>query len=143
MKDRISLDAFDYGKYPEGMLSYFRHFGFHFNKKACAEAIKGLRRLNPATAKAEPIEPTGKEEIEQILKKNGIVLKNNVMYDFVWVYNMLMSDYWQSAIDDEAHLCRAVKDMIDDPDQREGFIFNRWVCDRMFNGDPIEWSDIL
>ena len=134
---------FDLAEYPRGMKAYLKNYGFHFNKKACEMAVKKLMHRNPATGKNEPIEAKRKEEIEQVFQRVGLELENNTLYDFVWVYNMLYSDYWKSAIEDEVHLCKAVKDMIDDPDQCDGFIFNRWISDRMFNGDPIEWSDIL
>lgn len=143
MKERINLDIFDYSDYPKEARAYFKNYGLHFNKKACEEAVKLLRRRNPATGKPEPIEPKGKEEVEQILAKNGVKLDNNSLYDFVWVYNMLASDNWKSAIEDEAHLCKGVKDMIDDVDHRDGFIFNRWLADRMLDGYPIEWADLL
>lgn len=134
---------FDLSDYPREMLAYLKNYGFHFNRKACEEAVKHLKRKNPATGKEEPIEPKRKEDIEQILAKNGVKLENNALYDFVWAYNMLMSDNWKSGIDDEPHLCKAVKDMVDDVDHRDGFIFNRWIADRMFDGDPIEWADLL
>ena len=143
MKEKMNLDLFDMSDYPPAAQKYFKNYGMHFNKKACEVAIKSLKRRNPATGKEEPIESKNKDEIEQILVKNNVKLENNTMHDFVWVYNMLMSDYWKSGIDDEAHLCKAVKDMIDDVDQRDGFIFNRWIADRMFNGDPIDWEEIL
>lgn len=143
MDEKLSLDMFDFAEYPKAMKLYLKNYGFHFNKKACEEAIKGLKRKNPATGKIESIDAKSKDEIEQMLAKNNIKLERNTLYDFVWVYNMLMSDYWKSAIEDEAHLCKAVRDMIDDPDQRDGFIFNRWIADRMFNGNPIEWEDFV
>lgn len=143
MQKKINLEMFDLADYPREMLAYLKNYGFHFNKKACEMAVKELMRRNPTTGNNEPIEAKRKEEIEQVFQRVGLKLENNTLYDFVWVYNMLYSDYWKSAIEDEVHLCKAVKDMIDDPDQCDGFIFNRWISDRMFNGDPIEWSDIL
>lgn len=134
---------FDLSEYPKAMRMYFKNYGFHFSKKACEEAVKHLKRKNPATGKDEAIEPKRKEEIEQILVKHNVKLENNDLYDFVWVYNMLMSDNWKSAIEDEAHLAKGVKDMIDDVDHRDGFIFNRWVADRMYDGNPIEWEDLM
>lgn len=137
------MEIFDLSEYPKMMQRYLKNYGFHFNKAACNDAIKKLKRRNPATSKPEPIEAKTKEEVEQILAKNNVVLENNTLYDFVWVYNMLMSDHWKSAIEDEKHLALAVKDMIDDVDQPDGFIFNRWVSDRLFSGDPIEWADLV
>lgn len=143
MKQKLNLDLLDMSEYPREMRTYLKNYGFHFNKRACDDAIKSLKRRNQATDKDEPIEPKSKEEIEQLLIKYNVKLENNTLYDFVWVYNMLFSDYWKSAIEDEKHLALAVKDMIDDPDQNDGFIFNRWISDRFFNGEPIEWADLL
>ena len=143
MKEKFSLDLYDMSEYPKDMRLYLKNFGPHFNKALCTEAVKYLKRKNPATGKEEPIEPKSKEEIEQLLSKHNIKLENNELYDFVWVYNMLMSDNWKSSIDDELHLCKAVKDMIDDVDHRDGFIWNRWLSDRMWDGNPVEWSDML
>lgn len=143
MKNKINLDMFDMTDYPREMRIYLKNYGFHFSKKAFEYATKELKRKNPATGKDEPIEPKTKEEVEQILSKHNIRLEHNTLYDFVWVYNMIYSDNWKSAIEDELHLCKAVKDMIDDVDQNDGFIFNRWISDRLFNGIPIEWEDLI
>lgn len=143
MSQKLNLDLFDMSEFPSAMRVYLKNFGFHFNKKACEEAVKWLKRKNPATGKVEPIDAKTKDEVEEILKKNKVELENCTLYDAVWVYNMLYSDNWKSAIDDEMHLCKGVKDMIDDPDQPDGFIFNRWFADRMFAGNPIEWEDLI
>lgn len=130
-------------EFPPEANRYFQNFGWHFNKKACEEAVKHLKRKNPATGKSEPIEPKSKEDVEAMLAKHNIKLEHNTLHDFVWVYNMLMSDNWKSSLEDELHLCKAVKDMIDDVDHKDGFIFNRWVSDRLFDGNPIDWVEIL
>ena len=39
------------------------------------------------------------------------------------------------SIEDEKHLCMMVKDIVDDYDQRDGFIFNRWLSDMDTNGE--------
>ena len=144
MKEKASLEMYDLSECPRDMKAYLRAYGFHFSKKCVKEAIKGLKRKNPQTGKEEPLtDIKDKEEIENILAKHGIKLENDCLYDAVWAYHMLMSDFWKSAIEDEAHLAKAVKDVIDDPDQPEGFLWNRWNEDRRFAGKPIEWSDLL
>lgn len=144
MKTKMSLDLFDLSEYPKDMKAYLKSYGFHFSKKCAKEAIKGLKRRNPATGKTEPItDSKDKDEVEALLAKYNVKLENDCLYDAVWAYNMLMSDFYKSAIEDEAHLAKAVKDVIDDPDQPDGYLFNRWISDRMFAGHPIEWSDLL
>lgn len=143
MTKRTSLDLYDMDEFPREMRLYLKNFGLHFNKKACDEAVKGLKRKNPATGKDEPIEAKSKDEVEQILTKYGVKLDNNTLYDFVFVYNMALSDFFKSSLVDERQMALFVKDYVDDPDQVDGFIFNRWFGDRMLQGNPIEWSDLL
>lgn len=140
---RTNLDLYDMDEFPREMRTYLKNFGLHFNKKACEEAVKGLKRKNPATGKEEPIEAKSKDEVEQVLTKYGIKLDNNVLYDFVFVYNMALSDFYKSSLADEKALATFTKDYVDDGDQADGFIFNRWFGDRMLAGKPIEWGDLL
>ena len=53
--------------------------------------------------------------------------------------NLLMFD----GIPDEQHLALGIKDLIDDIDQRDGYLFVRWYSNVLFNGCPIDWSDLL
>ena len=41
------------------------------------------------------------------------------------------------------YLAKYVKDVIDDPDAEEGFVFNRFYADTMFMNDPIDWDEML
>lgn len=141
--DKNNLDMFDLEDFPREAQTYFKNFGFHFNKKAVEFACKKLKRRNPATGKMEAIDPWDKDKVDEFLKRNGVTIENEVLYDHVFVCNMGRSDFWKSAIADEAHLALYVKDVVDDPDQRPGFIFNRWMSDRMFNGDPIDWDSLI
>lgn len=143
MKERTSLDLFDLSEWPKDAIRYFRSNGFHFNKKACEYAVKSLRKENTSTKKLEPIEYWNKDQTDELLKRNNVTVENNVLYDYVWVVNMIRSDYWKSSISDEQHLAFMVKDIVDDPDQKDGFIFNRWISDRLFNGNPIDWEELV
>lgn len=140
--EKINLDMFDLDDYPREAKKYFKNNGIHFNKRAVEYACEDLMRKNPATGKLENIDVWDKDKVDELLKKFNVKLEHSVLYDYVFVCNMARSDYWKSSIADEQHLALFVKDMVDDPDQRDGFIFNRWLSDRMFNGEPIDW-DIL
>lgn len=143
MKEKTSLEMFDLSEWPKAAQKYFRSYGFHFSKAACDYAVKGLRKENPSTKKLEPIDAWSKDQIDEMLKKYNVVLEDNELYDYVWVCNMLRSDMFKSSIPDEQRLAMGVKDIIDDKDQKDGFIFNRWISDRLFNGSPIEWAELV
>ena len=134
-KYRQSLNAYDYQ--PEEMRAYLRYNGWHFNKKMCEWAVKQMRK------NGKPIRMMSKDDIEDILKKNNIVLENNVGYDVCYIGNMILADFYGSSINDEEHMAKCVKDFIDDEDQADGFIFNRFYADTSFNGVGIPWEDIL
>lgn len=143
MKEKTSIEHYNIDEWPKAARKYFKTSGFHFSKNACEYAVKGLRKENPSTKKLEPIDPWTKDQVDDLLKKFNVVLEDNQLYDYVWVANMARSDYWKSSIADEQHLALMIKDIVDDPDQRDGFIFNRWVGDRLFNGDPIAWEELV
>lgn len=128
---------------PREMKSYLRHWGWHFNKKACDVAVSYMKRTNPSTGKEESIEAISKDEVEDMLKRHGVELKNACGYDHVYVANMIKADRWKSSVEDERHHAIAIKDEIDDADQADGFIFARWYSDMIRKGIPVEWEDIL
>ena len=141
MRTRTQLDTFD--KRPPELEQYLKHFGWHFNKKLCEFAISKMKKLNPATNKLEKIESVEKDKIDDLMKKYGITLQYNELYDYIYVYHMAMADYSKSSLQTEEAVCKFVKDYVDDPDQVDGFIFNRWYADCCHAGIPIEWDDML
>lgn len=125
------------------MESYLANFGWHFNKKMADYAISKMRKLNPTTNKLEKIEPVSKDKIDELMKKHGIVLKYNELHDYVFVYHMALSDFYKSSLPTEEMVCKFVADYVDDPDQADGFIFNRWYADMAHAGIPIDWVEML
>lgn len=136
-----SLDVYEL--MPRAMRSYLANYGWNFSSKACDFAVKHMKRINPATGKQEPVDTKTKEQVEEILKKNGVKLDNNKGHNFVFVYNMGLADYMRSSIADEAHLCLYVKDVIDDVDNKGGNVFRKWYVDMIAKGEPVIWEDLL
>ena len=134
-KYRQSLNAYDYQ--PEEMKSYLRHNGWHFNKKMCEWAVKQMRK------NGKSIKPMSNEEVEGLLHKYEIELENNVGHDACYIANMCRADFYASSITDEKGLAQFVKDYVDDEDQQDGFIFNRFYADCSLNGVGIPWDEIL
>jgi len=133
----------EYNYMPEEMRAYLRNYGCSFSKRACEYAVSKMRRRNPATGKDEPIDGYTKDKSEELLAKHGIKLENNIGYNFVYVINMLVADFWKSGIEDEAHLCKAVKDVVDDVDANPASIFNCWLTKMEDKGIPIPWEDMI
>ena len=87
--------------------------------------------------------PYTKEAVDNLLKVNNISIKRNKLYDAVYVANMCKADFLGKSVPTETHLARYVKDVLDDVDADEGFVFNRFYADTMFMNDPIEWEDMI
>lgn len=134
--DNLFFDAF-YDVKPSAMINYLRYNGPHFSERLCDFAVSQMMR------DGKPIKPFTKEEVENMLKTNGITLKNNALYDHVFVANMGKADYLGKSIANEKNLAMYIKDVIDDEDGYDGVPFNRWYADMSRKGKPIDWNEFL
>lgn len=130
-----------YDNIPDGMKIYLNNYGCHFNKKLCKEAVSRMTYL--VGTREKHIEPYTKEVVDEMLKSYNIEIKHNKLYDAVYVANMCKADFLGKSIPTEEHLCRYIKDVLDDVDAEEGYIFNRFYADSIFMNNPIEWDDML
>ena len=128
----MRLDFYD--DRPQSMKHYLKYYGEHFNKKLCDFAVSKMKHGKQAITK---------NKVDEILNEHKVTLKNNQLYDYVYVYNMGNNDFLGSSILDEKHLALYVKDVIDDEDGYDGIVFNRWYADMVIQGIPIEWEDMI
>lgn len=130
-----------YDETPEGMKIYVNNYGCHFSKKLCEEAVS--RMYTKQNGNKEYIKPYTKEQVDTMLRSYGVKVERNKLYDAVYVANMCKADFLGKSVPDEAHLAMYVRDVLDDPDAEEGFVFNRFIADCYFMNNPIEWEDII
>lgn len=130
-----------YDDIPEGMKHYINNYGCHFNKKLYEEAVS--RMFKESNGKEESIKPYSKEQVERLLESYDIRLKRGKLYDACYVACMCKADYFGKSVPDEEHMAMFIRDMIDDPDATDGFIFNRFIADCMFMDNPVEWEDVI
>lgn len=138
---RDSLDIYD--ELPRDMIDYLKHNGRHFNKRLCDFAISKMKTKTSSTGELRDLVPITKESIDSLLKSYNVELNNNQLYDYVYVANMCKADFLGSSVPDEQHLCKYVKDVIDDVDGYDGLVFNRWYADMCRTGIPISWYDMI
>lgn len=130
-----------YDDIPEGMKIYINNYGCHFNKKLCKEAVS--RMYIRTSGRREYIEPYTKEQVDEMLSKYNVKVQHNKLYDAVYVANMCKADFLGKSVPDEECLAKYVKDVLDDTDAQEGYVFNRFYADCMFMDNPIDWEDVL
>lgn len=130
-----------YDEIPEGMMIYINNYGCHFNKKLYEEAVRRMyRKVN---GKKEYMNVYTKEHVNNVLAANNVILERNKLYDACFVFTMCAADFLGKSVPNEQYQAKYVKDLIDDADAEEGFIFNRWYADQMFMNNPIEWEDMI
>lgn len=130
-----------YDEIPEGMKRYINNYGCHFNKKLCDEAVSRMYRI--VNRIKTNIKPYTKEDVDALIKTHNVVIERNKLYDAVYVANMAKADFLGSSVPSEQYLAKYIKDLLDDPDATEGFVFNRFYADCMFMNNPIEWDDMV
>ena len=123
------------------MERYLHSYGRHFSRKMYEFAVSMMYRLR--NGMQEKMHVNTKEAFDERMKRNNVVLENDVLYDGMYVMSMAESDFLGSSIVDERHLCLFVKDYIDDPDQADGFVFNRFLASIRLLGEPIDWDGML
>ena len=115
-------------------MAYLAENGWHFNKRACEEAVRMMKRKG-ASGRPEPLEPWTKEQVDEMLNKYGIKLENKIGYDYVYVANMAKADFWKSSLPDEAK--------VDDIDAADGEIFVAWYAKAIARRMPVDWGAYL
>lgn len=136
MHSRENFTAYE--TMPEDLAIYLSHNGPHFNRAACDFAVSQMYKDNE-----DYITPMTKEEVNYLLKNYKVNIKNNKLYDSVYVANMCKADYFGSSVINDEGLAKFIKDTLDDPDGMEGVTFNRWIADMKWLGIPIPWDEFL
>ena len=90
-----------------------------------------------SNGKQVKVQVLSKENVDELLKRYGIVLDNKHGYDYVFAANMCKADYLGSSVPDEQHLALFVKDYVDDPDGYPELPFTRFYADCIGTGTPI------
>lgn len=135
-----SLDS--YINEPSGKRDYLMNYGYHFSKKAYQWAVSMMKKKD-ANGKLTDIQPKTMDEVDDMLRKNNVKLKNNKGYDAAYLASLVMADMWGSSIEDEAHLAKYLKDTLDDVDGGEEKVFRHWYSDMIEKGIPILWEEIM
>lgn len=134
-----SLDL--YAKRPEEMTAYLSRHGWHFSKKAFLYAVgKMYKKSNDG--KEEHIKAQTFDEVEEMLRKQGVIVKNDNGYDKAYVAAMCRADYANS-LSDETHISIFIKEYLDDIDGYDEKAFRHYYCDMIAMGHDIPWVELI
>ena len=130
-----------YDEIPDGMKRYINNYGCHFNKKLSDWAASQMYKN--VSGKKQYIQPYTKEQVDNLLKQYNVQLERGKLYDSVYLANMVKADFLGSSIPNEQYLAKYIKDVLDDADAEDGFVFNRFYSDTVFNSNPVDWEEML
>lgn len=128
---------------PDGMEEYLSKYGWHFNKKAFEYAVSQMKKKDETSGKMKKIEPIRKEVVDELLKRCGIELENDILYDAAYVANMCKADYLKGSVPDDMHMAMHIKETIDDDDAADGEVMVCWHAKMLRRGIGVEWEDLL
>lgn len=138
-KQRLDL----YERLPEGLARYVEAYGPHFSKKLCDWSVSKMVVKDEATGKEKKLEPWSLEEVEEMLKKNNVEVKNVEGYDLAYILNMFKADYYKKSITDEMHLCLHAKLYADDVDGDPCRAFDEFYATCIGKGVVIPWERMI
>jgi len=125
-------------RYPSALEEYMEEYGRHFNRRLFEFATGMMEDRN-----GNKLKVWDKEKVENLLKNNGINLRNAKGHDAAYVLNMALADYWGSSLTDEQHLALFVKDYVDDRDGSETRAFDEFYIKTVALGIPVFWDEML
>lgn len=143
VSDNRVTEIVNASKFPSGMKLYLESYGFHFSKKLYEWAVSKMKVKDEATGKEKKLEPWSKDEVDDMLKANGITIEHDKGYDVAYVANMLKADFYKKSLVDEAHLCKHIKCYLDDIDGDPCRAFDEFFATCIGKGIPVIWSDVI
>lgn len=117
--------------------SYLDEHGPHFSKKPCEYAVGNMENADGSKHRYS------KEEVKELLKRNGVTVKKASEYDCCFVANMAYADFFPEPLRNEFDIAMYVKKYIDDPDGYEGIAFSRYLADLKRTGTYIDWEEMI
>lgn len=117
--------------------AYLDEHGPHFSKKLCEYAVSNMENADGSKHRYS------KEEVKELLKRNGVTVKKASEYDCCFVANMAYADFFPEPLRNEFDIAMYVKKYIDDPDGYEGIAFSRYLADLKRTGTYIDWEEMI
>lgn len=118
-----------------------KNFGL-FSKKLAEWAIDHMEMKDPVTKDIKPLKARSIEDVQDVLKKNGVELQDEFVYTGWYLFNMALADYPKSLKTDEQR-AMFVEETICDPDGSPENVLACFVA-KMCNAEmPIYWEKYL
>lgn len=142
-KTKIPIDVYDFLLMPRAKQNYIMLHGNHFSKALYEYAASLMFKENKQTGKEEKVQVLTKEDVDTMLKKYSIEIKDKGEYDYIYVAQSIKADYWGGSITDEAKMALHIKEVCEDADAPNGLIFKEWCLRQDLLGNPVDWEEFV
>lgn len=142
-KTKIPIDVYDFLLMPRAKQNYIMLHGNHFSKALYEYAASLMFKENKQTGKEEKVQVLTKEDVDTMLKKYSIEIKDKGEYDYIYVAQSIKADYWGGSITDEAKMALHIKEVCEDADAPDGLIFKEWCLRQDLLGNPVDWEEFV
>ncbi len=142
-KNKLPLDIYDFDLMPRSKKIYVMQNGNHFNKELFEYAASLMFKQNKQTKQKEKVPVCTKEDIDAMLKKHNVEIENKGLYDYMYVAQSIKADYWGGSITDEAKMALHIKEVCDDADLPDSYIFKSWCLRMDLMGEPVDWQSYV
>lgn len=139
----MPIDVYDFLLMPRAKQNYIMLHGNHFSKALYDYAASLMFKTNKMTGKEEKVTPFTKEDVDNILKKHNVEVKDKGEYDYIYVAQSIKADYWGGSITDEAKMALHIKEVCEDADAPDGLIFKEWCLRQDLLGNPVDWEEFV
>ena len=134
------LDYMD--DFPKAMRRYLKYYGWHFNKAAYDFAASLMWKQGP-DGKKQRVAPLSKQEVDDLLKENGITLEYTGNYVYVYWAMQCRADLLPDDIEDARHQALYVERMTEDADTTDEAAFRCFYIKAVGSGTPVPFEDFL
>lgn len=132
-----------YGKLPEDLAEYIGIYGPHFSEKLMKWAVSRMQVKDEMSGKKKRLEAWSPSEVDEMLKRNHIEVKNVGGYDVYYLANMLKADFYGKSLLGEEKLCLHLKLYADDVDGNPTRAFDEFYANCIGKGCVIPWRQML
>lgn len=110
----------------------------HFSKALAQWAISRMR-VRDASGKLVRITSVPLDEVEITIDNNGVVIKEESIYDAWYLYNMCLADY-RKTLPDKKDIVNFINETINDPDCDPKAVLACWRAKMDVMRVPIHWE---
>ena len=118
-----------------------KHKG-HFSKKLADWAISMMEKKDASSGKMTRLTPSSIDEMEDALAQSNIQIKEECIYDALYLWNMTKADY-EKSLPTKEDRAKYIDETINDPDGCPEAVLACWCSKIDLKEIPIHWERFL